>query len=287
MTIKILAKRTGLGNQIQMIPQITWLKKQGYDVYSDSDVYKELNILDTSDATCKENIVVYGYDWRKYFKEIGFSIRKKNFHGYTYRIRGKHLRKGLKTSLIFDNNISEIENNNRLYSKIFQQPVNETYPSIQRKYVPNRIILGFSDKPDKNPSKTFMTELLYELHFLGYNVQVVDYDFGYNYRSTPKISHLVNVLKSAEYYIGSDTGVGHLADYLGIPNIRIFGPTSHIKNGGVNTTVFRRGLQCSPCYDHGRVNCPYNYKCMSISTREIVEVFKKLSKHDTYSRNST
>ena len=46
MKIKILAKRkgAGIGNQIQLIPGIIHLKNQGHDVFSDSELFEQLDV---------------------------------------------------------------------------------------------------------------------------------------------------------------------------------------------------------------------------------------------------
>lgn len=65
-------------------------------------------------------------------------------------------------------------------------------------------------------------------------------------------------LAACSAFIGSDSGLMHIAAALGLPTIGLFGPT-HPALGfapvGENATHFHAGTYCSPCHRHGAAPC--------------------------------
>jgi heptosyltransferase-2 len=53
----------------------------------------------------------------------------------------------------------------------------------------------------------------------------------------------------------------HLADYLGIPLVAIFGSTEPRLTGprSATSTVLRHQVECSPCFLR---DCPLDFRCM-------------------------
>ncbi len=89
---------------------------------------------------------------------------------------------------------------------------------------------------------------------------------------------LVDLLKSAGGYIGNDSGVAHLAAWLGLPTLAIFGPTDprRWKPAGRRVeTVFSKP-ECGPCFETENRRCK-NTECLSkTSPTEVRDVFLKL-----------
>ena len=65
------------------------------------------------------------------------------------------------------------------------------------------------------------------------------------------------VLSRAAVVVSGDCGVAHLAALLGVPGVALFGPTDPMLWGppGVQTSVLRLALPCSPCGEAARA-CP-------------------------------
>lgn len=65
-------------------------------------------------------------------------------------------------------------------------------------------------------------------------------------------------LAACNAFIGSDSGLMHIAAALGVPTIGLFGPT-HPALGfapaGDDSTCFHAGTYCSPCHRHGAAPC--------------------------------
>jgi lipopolysaccharide heptosyltransferase II len=69
----------------------------------------------------------------------------------------------------------------------------------------------------------------------------------------PELSNLcqlAEIFKHCDLYLGSDTGPMHLASFVGIPVVAIFGPTDHVVNEPYISTphiIIRKETSCSPC----------------------------------------
>ena len=77
----------------------------------------------------------------------------------------------------------------------------------------------------------------------------------------------VAVISQAAGFIGSDSGLGHIAAALDVPTITLIGPTvpSETAPYGARATAIQRAekLECQPCWFgplQGR--CPYGIRCM-------------------------
>ncbi len=57
-------------------------------------------------------------------------------------------------------------------------------------------------------------------------------------------------LKLARMYVGLDSGISHLASYVGVPSVVIYGPTDPVvwRPVGVSVWQVSLGLECSPCF---------------------------------------
>lgn len=86
------------------------------------------------------------------------------------------------------------------------------------------------------------------------------------------VPQLFSLLKRIDMYIGGDTGVMHLAAFVGCPMVAIFGPTDVNINApySKNCTIVRKDLLCSPCKNK---KCK-NKKCLTDITVE--EVFEAI-----------
>jgi N-acetylglucosaminyldiphosphoundecaprenol N-acetyl-beta-D-mannosaminyltransferase len=65
------------------------------------------------------------------------------------------------------------------------------------------------------------------------------------------LPQLADIIRSADLYIGADSGVLHLAAAVRTPMIGIFGPSNHRAYGpwspGGTVVILRSGVECSPC----------------------------------------
>ncbi|MCU0513758.1 MAG: WecB/TagA/CpsF family glycosyltransferase [Anaerolineae bacterium] len=99
-----------------------------------------------------------------------------------------------------------------------------------------------------------------------------------NLTGQTSLTGLADVLRSADVFIGADSGVMHLAAAVRTPVVAIFGPSNHAAwqpwSPGGRTRIVRSGPECSPCsyVGHGvgqRDGCAAR-TCMKLVTPEQV-----------------
>lgn len=97
--------------------------------------------------------------------------------------------------------------------------------------------------------------------------------------------HLLNELldlaalyKTAGGYIGNDSGASHLAAFMGLACIVIFGPAdpARWKPNGPRVEIVRPALECLPCFETEQANCP-EPKCLENTGPDtVVKAFTKV-----------
>ncbi len=78
-----------------------------------------------------------------------------------------------------------------------------------------------------------------------------------NVHKIETLTELAGLLKIVGGFIGNDSGVSHLAAFIGLPTVAIFGPSDPDiwKPMGRAVKVVRRDLECSPCFEAKTVGC--------------------------------
>jgi heptosyltransferase II len=95
------------------------------------------------------------------------------------------------------------------------------------------------------------------------------------------LSELITQLRRCEVLLTNDTGTMHLAAFLGVPTVSIFGSTEPQLTGpiGIGHTVLRHHVECSPCFLR---ECPLDFRCMKAVTVE--EVVRAVAEKVTNTR---
>ena len=85
------------------------------------------------------------------------------------------------------------------------------------------------------------------------------------------------LLKGAKGFIGNDSGFSHLAGYLGIPTVVLFGPTDPMvwKPLGRKVKVLYKNLTCSPCFPSTCNQIPLK-KCLLYEPFQVLNSLKDL-----------
>ena len=97
-----------------------------------------------------------------------------------------------------------------------------------------------------------------------------------NLAAKTNFEELQNILAGADLFLGSDSGVSHLASYLDVPSVVLYFYTDYIGFSpiGKHTVVVRPEIACSPClYWFDRRPCKgtdWSYKCRDVITVERV-----------------
>jgi heptosyltransferase II len=83
------------------------------------------------------------------------------------------------------------------------------------------------------------------------------------------MTELIQQLRRCQLLLTNDTGTMHLAAFLGIPTVSIFGSTEPALTGllGSAHRVLRHHVACSPCFLR---ECPIDFRCMKAVTVEEV-----------------
>lgn len=140
-----------------------------------------------------------------------------------------------------------------------------------------------SDK--KNPPLELYTKLYHLLDKKGLSpiivLGVAEYHLwenlkGFETYTVEDIGEFAHLLKGARGFVGNDSGFSHLAGYLGIPTLVLFGPTDPVvwRPLGKNVTVLYKSLECSPCFP---ALCPHTppKRCLSFDVEEIFRTLKE------------
>jgi heptosyltransferase-3 len=71
------------------------------------------------------------------------------------------------------------------------------------------------------------------------------------------LKDLTELLKTGNGFIGNDSGVSHLAAFIGLPTVAVFGPSDPEtwKPMGRTVKVVQSDFECSPCFEPGAVGC--------------------------------
>lgn len=97
------------------------------------------------------------------------------------------------------------------------------------------------------------------------------------------LKKLTALLKKAGGFIGNDSGVGHLAGFLGLPTLTVFGPSDpqRWRPLGRAVSVVRPDLGCRPCFEKKNGDC-HPMECLTqTSPQTVVEAFYRLLDYST------
>lgn len=87
------------------------------------------------------------------------------------------------------------------------------------------------------------------------------------------------LIKEARLFVGTDSGLAHLAVAVGVPTVVIFGPSDHVKWGLEDDrhAVVRRPLACSPCFIFGYHRLCRTMACMSgVGVEDVLQACERL-----------
>ena len=124
------------------------------------------------------------------------------------------------------------------------------------------VIHPSSGSPKKNPPLEFFLEIKEFLDAFGMESIFLLGEAEEHLKKTLKPSvfslspiWIAKALKTAKLYIGLDSGISHLASYVGVPSVVIYGPTDPIVWKPIGRKVFQvsLNLECSPCFPN---TCP-------------------------------
>ncbi|HZC58734.1 MAG TPA: lipopolysaccharide heptosyltransferase II [Chthoniobacterales bacterium] len=90
------------------------------------------------------------------------------------------------------------------------------------------------------------------------------------------LAELVAQIQRCHVLLTNDTGTMHLASFLGVPTVAIFGSTEPALTGplGRGHIVIRHHVECSPCFLR---ECPLDFRCMkAVTVDEVVSAVEQV-----------
>ena len=90
------------------------------------------------------------------------------------------------------------------------------------------------------------------------------------------LAQLMDELRICDVLLTNDTGTMHLAAFLGVPTVALFGSTEPALTGplGAGHRVIRHHVECSPCFLR---ECPIDFRCMrAIEVSEVVAAIESV-----------
>jgi ADP-heptose:LPS heptosyltransferase len=90
---------------------------------------------------------------------------------------------------------------------------------------------------------------------------------------------LRRLLVAATACVGNDTGVSHLAAWLGVPCVAVFGPSDpeRWRPIGASVAVVRPPLACEPCFETASASCGQPDCILEVSPGEVLRALKRVT----------
>jgi heptosyltransferase-3 len=102
---------------------------------------------------------------------------------------------------------------------------------------------------------------------------------GFRVYEVYDLSYVMALVRQARCFVGNDSGVTHLAAFIGTPTVAIFGPSSPKRWSPVGraTNVLRGAADCAPCFEMDAVNCE-DPQCLSgVSADMVIDAVKEIT----------
>jgi ADP-heptose:LPS heptosyltransferase len=96
---------------------------------------------------------------------------------------------------------------------------------------------------------------------------------------TWSLREVARILAGAWRYLGNDTGLGHLAEAVGVPSFVVFGPTRADMGFGPwrpESRSISRNLACSPCGKDGRFCFRFDQRYACLRGLRAEDVMKEI-----------
>lgn len=99
------------------------------------------------------------------------------------------------------------------------------------------------------------------------------------------LTALLALLKGADGFIGNDAGISHLAAFLGVPTVAVFGPSDPQRwhPVGAAVKIVRPDIDCAPCFETEKPICKEKI-CLTLTAPEtVMDAFYQVYSHSDLS----
>jgi ADP-heptose:LPS heptosyltransferase len=98
------------------------------------------------------------------------------------------------------------------------------------------------------------------------------------------LSEAAAIMKTSACFVGNDSGLTHLAAFLGVPAVAVFGPSSPERWSPIGPAIKAlRGegeTECAPCFEIAKTNCD-DARCLrGVSPEMVIEAVEDLVRFD-------
>jgi ADP-heptose:LPS heptosyltransferase len=101
-----------------------------------------------------------------------------------------------------------------------------------------------------------------------------------NIHHVEDLSKVMALIEASRCFVGNDSGVAHLAGFMGVPTVAVFGPSSPARWSPVGemVTVLRGASDCAPCFEIEQINCE-DPRCLhGVSVDMVVEAIMSVAR---------
>ena len=91
---------------------------------------------------------------------------------------------------------------------------------------------------------------------------------------------LLKCLQMAGSLVGNDSGVSHLAAFIGLSTVAVFGPSDPVRwapKGRAAVPVFAEGIDCLPCVEDTDHDCRQRRCIEAVTVKAVVDALERLS----------
>jgi ADP-heptose:LPS heptosyltransferase len=91
---------------------------------------------------------------------------------------------------------------------------------------------------------------------------------------------LLNCLQQAGSFVGNDSGVSHLAAFIGLRTVAVFGPSDPVRwapKGRAAIPVFAEEIDCLPCVEGADRDCRHRRCLEAVTVKAVVDAWEQLS----------
>ena len=101
---------------------------------------------------------------------------------------------------------------------------------------------------------------------------------GLQVHETDDLSKVVDLMAGTACFVGNDSGLSHLAAYLGVPTVTLFGPSDPARWApfGTNVALLRGAGACEPCFETELVNCSEPVCFTDVTVDRVLEAVRAL-----------
>ena len=96
------------------------------------------------------------------------------------------------------------------------------------------------------------------------------------------VPYIASLLAMSSLFVGSDSGITHLASMIGTPSVAVFGPTDPALWGplGPSVRIVKSGCTCRPCSEAASISCPELLCLKDVKPQDVLKAAHEILSED-------